>query len=308
MKSGKDYQTGSRVLNTAPIAFFPAYKIIMGTTSGGIVLSQLMFLFGAHGPTIYHQDSQFMRETASTPKELKNAKISLKKLPWLRVFLKGTPARTHYEIDWEAYDKYMRHFAGSKKWSGFLAVQSGESSLVQRTKLALSKGPNYLESNRREKELTLATIPKTSNLDGFSNKQLSDFNKRLPPLSLMKAAKKLKAAVASRINVKINSPARYWASDLYILHTEGDVEISRIVKIVSGFVRNIEDEFMPVVTTGAMFRKKFPQIEYRLKKIAGENEEDSVSGESPGGRTGKITIVDLGDISIAEARRQSWKD
>ena len=87
-------------LNQKPIAYYPLYKKITGTTTGGVLLSQLMYWLSKKDK-IFKTDNDIMDETYLTKKELENAKKLIKKLTFITVSREGLPAKTFYEIDWD---------------------------------------------------------------------------------------------------------------------------------------------------------------------------------------------------------------
>lgn len=90
-------------LHQRPIAYYPLYRQITGSTTAGILLSQLMYWFSKK--EMFHKtDNDIMSETLLTKKELENAKKLIKKLDFINVARKGIPAKTYYEIDWEKYE------------------------------------------------------------------------------------------------------------------------------------------------------------------------------------------------------------
>ena len=87
-------------LNEKPIAYYPIYRKITGSTTGGILLSQLMYWFSKKDK-IFKTDADIMEETYLTKKELETAKNLIKKLDFITVSREGLPAKTYYEIHWE---------------------------------------------------------------------------------------------------------------------------------------------------------------------------------------------------------------
>lgn len=87
-------------LNEKPIAYYPIYRKITGSTTGGILLSQLMYWFSKKDK-IFKTDAEIMEETYLTKKELETAKKLIKQLDFITVSREGLPAKTYYEINWE---------------------------------------------------------------------------------------------------------------------------------------------------------------------------------------------------------------
>jgi hypothetical protein len=114
-------------LNQRPIAVYPVYIKLTGSVNAGLLLSQIMYWYGAvNGRTFYKSDAEIMEETMLSVNELRHAKARLKQMSFLKITLHGVPAKTHYTID----DK-------------LLFSQINECSLVESTKLDKSKPRNY---------------------------------------------------------------------------------------------------------------------------------------------------------------------
>jgi hypothetical protein len=78
-----------------------------------------MYWYSAvNGRAFYKSDAEIMEETMLTANELRSAKLRLKSLSFMNMYLKGVPARTHYEID-----------------ADLLFSEINKSSLVKSTKL-----------------------------------------------------------------------------------------------------------------------------------------------------------------------------
>jgi len=92
-----------QALNTRPIAYYPIYRKITGSTTAGILLSQLMFWFSKKDK-VFKTNDELISETMLTIEELKKAKKAIKKLDFIIITLEGIPAKTYYEIDWEKYE------------------------------------------------------------------------------------------------------------------------------------------------------------------------------------------------------------
>ena len=101
-------------LNQRPIAYYPIYRQLTGSTTAGILLSQLMFWFSKKDK-IFKTDSEIMEETLLTENELRSAKTKIKKLDFISVTREGIPAKTYYKIDWEKYETSLVKFTEQKE-------------------------------------------------------------------------------------------------------------------------------------------------------------------------------------------------
>jgi len=89
-------------LNQRPIAVYPIYIKITGSVNAGLLLSQLMYWYGAvNGRIFYKSDAEIMEETCLSESELRTAKNKLKLMSFMEIKAKGVPAKTHYSINAE---------------------------------------------------------------------------------------------------------------------------------------------------------------------------------------------------------------
>ncbi len=96
-------QTTLRRLHMHPVAYFPIYARLMGGTAEGVILSQILYWaakFG-DGEEFYKPDEEILAETGCSEWELRKAKRKMKQLEFLRLEVKGLPARTFYKVYWE---------------------------------------------------------------------------------------------------------------------------------------------------------------------------------------------------------------
>jgi hypothetical protein len=138
-------------LNQRPIAVYPIYIKLTGSVTSGLLLSQIMYWYSAvNGRAFYKSDAEIMDETMLTANELRSAKLRLKSLSFMNMYLKGVPARTHYEID-----------------ADLLFSEINKSSLVKSTKLdKLNPLNSYSEINETITESTTENTTKNTTKKG----------------------------------------------------------------------------------------------------------------------------------------------
>ena len=141
-------------LNLRPIAVYPVYIKLTGSVNAGLLLSQIMYWYGAvNGRTFYKSDAEIMDETMLSVNELRHAKARLKQMSFIKITLHGVPAKTHYTID----DK-------------LLFSEINKCSLVESTKLDKSKPRNYnSEINETNTENTTENTTKNTTEKGCEN-------------------------------------------------------------------------------------------------------------------------------------------
>ena len=145
-------------LNQRPIAVYPIYIKLTGSVNAGLLLSQIMYWYGAmKGRTFYKSDAEIMEETMLSVNKLRHAKLRLKQMSFIKISLHGIPAKTHYTID----DK-------------LLISEINECSLVELTKLNKSKPRNY-NSDFNETNTENTTENTTKNTSDISSKNSIEF-------------------------------------------------------------------------------------------------------------------------------------
>jgi hypothetical protein len=98
-----------RQLSKRQIAYHPVYRKITGSTTAGIMLSQIMYWWDKmDGREFYKTDADFIEETAMTQDEIRGAKTRLKGLEFVKITRKGIPAKTFY---WVNADKLIEVIA-----------------------------------------------------------------------------------------------------------------------------------------------------------------------------------------------------
>ena len=101
-------------LNQRPIAYYPLYAKLTGSTTAGILLSQLMYWFSKKDK-IFKTDAELLEETMLTVDELRGAKQKLKNVAFINVTREGTPAKTFYQINWQEYERALLKFLKNKE-------------------------------------------------------------------------------------------------------------------------------------------------------------------------------------------------
>lgn len=102
-------------LNQRPIAVYPIYIKITGSVNAGLLLSQLMYWYGAvNGRIFYKSDAEIMEETCLSESELRTAKNKLKSMSFIEIKAKGVPAKTHYSINAEKLISEIHNISSAK--------------------------------------------------------------------------------------------------------------------------------------------------------------------------------------------------
>ena len=93
------------------IAFNPIYAQITGSVNAGLLLSQIVFLWGSLTNTdeFYHTNDQFREELCMGLDALRRARTRLKKLQIIKVKRKGIPPKMHYKLNVEKLKDLVTH-------------------------------------------------------------------------------------------------------------------------------------------------------------------------------------------------------
>lgn len=135
-------------LNQRPIAYYPLYAKLTGSTTAGILLSQLMYWFSKKDK-IFKTDAELLEETMLTVDELRGAKQKLKNVAFINVTREGTPAKTFYQINWQEYERALLKFLKNK-----------EKTTRENPQTRLGKFPKLDSGNSRN---LIGEIPETIN-------------------------------------------------------------------------------------------------------------------------------------------------
>lgn len=88
-----------RQLHMRPVAYYPAYTEIMGSISGGVILSQLLYWWAVQDGHKFHvRDEDLARQTRASEWEMRTAKDRMRKLTWMTISREGMGRKTFYSI------------------------------------------------------------------------------------------------------------------------------------------------------------------------------------------------------------------
>ena len=170
-----------RLLNKRPIAYYPIYREITGSTTAGILLSQLMYWFSKKDK-FYKTDKEIMNETMLTKKELELAKKRIKKLNFIKVTREGIPSKTYYEIDWEKFEESLIDLELEKKYGDIpqkgetvnINEENVDASYPKRGKLYTTKGGN---STPQKGETITKNTSKSTSKNIYNDRESISVNK-----------------------------------------------------------------------------------------------------------------------------------
>jgi hypothetical protein len=274
-----------KMLNQKPIAYYPIYRQITGSTTAGILLSQLMYWFSKKDK-IYKTDKEIRQETLLTERELKTAKSKIKSLPFIKVTLEGVPAKTYYEIDWETYWNALKQFC-SENEDDNVQTTLDKSSELNGTNRPNKKGQIVRTITENTTENTNRDNINNNNKDGenFKSENGTGKQKKELPSKLKEFLKKanLKVKMNDFNNLmKKENYAEEVIKRFYDYRLEMDKPINtstELVKFLDDLIRlkmkGIEPEKAIETTFGSGWKKI--SLQGVLKAIQDENELNNTS-------------------------------
>jgi len=236
-----------RELNQKPIAYYPVYRTITGSTTGGILLSQLMYWLSKKDK-IFKTDKEIMEETLLTEKELKNAKKLIKQLDFITVSREGIPAKTYYEIDWEKFENCLKN-----------NDEIEQTSDDERAKQDCPKGPNCIVPNGQTN--------KNNNFNTENTTEKKSKKKIFTPDDLAVAQylfKKIKGIYAGAKEPNWNE----WANNIRLLREQDGKSLKAIRNVIDMIFEDngIYDGsfWRQNIRSTAKLRKQYEQIAYQI--------------------------------------------
>lgn len=244
-------------LHQRPIAYYPVYRQLTGSTTGGILLSQLMYWFSKKDK-IFKTDKEIMEETLLSERELKNAKKIIKNIDFITVSLEGLPAKTYYEIDWGKYEKTLS-----------TEVQNDQTVHDETDKQVRTKRPNcvgrnvqayknnnqdidYSESNKKNIKKIKTPFP-TNDADLKAYAILKAASSGIKcPIQTYAAFRDHHMAKGSKF-VNWKSAFNTWVTNFFKYESKNDYETILVNNEHLG-TYNFADEFMNITATKKMMR------------------------------------------------------
>lgn len=157
-------------LHQKPIAYYPVYRDITGSTTAAILLSQLLYWYSAcKGKKFYKTDSEIMEETRLTEKELRNAKSCLKKFDFIIIELEGLPRRTFYSFNETNLHRLLVQYSNAQRAE--LETPKGRSNNSPKGEAITENTKEHAKNNSERGK----PAPKKSQLETENNElEISD--------------------------------------------------------------------------------------------------------------------------------------
>jgi hypothetical protein len=139
-----------RQLHQRPIAYYPLYRRITGSTAAAVALSQIMY-WASKADVFYKTDADLLDETQLTVNELRSAKRKIKALDFISITVQGVPAKTVYRIDWEKYESSLVNFTEQAALNSLSCDSGNNESINDQTFV------DYAKTTHRESQKPLAS-------------------------------------------------------------------------------------------------------------------------------------------------------
>lgn len=256
-----------RRLHQQPIVYFPAYKVLTGSTNAAVLLSYLMYHFAETDEALAIPNNVLMKQTMLTENELRQAKKQLNKsVEFLSLTRQGMPARTVYVVDWKKYEREMNKVYSLLDSTGENHSENVGAQMrgIHATRCVDSTQQHNIK-NYKIKLHSFASSRRTKTQKNATVKQL-----------YVNLALKLKNAVAKMGKLKSNANLTSWATEMERLRKRDGIAIRRIKAVLSWYCSLLEegelDKYIPQAFSGKAFRDKFERIEAAKERLRGKEE------------------------------------
>jgi hypothetical protein len=281
-----------RTLNLQPIAFQPIYKMVTGSFSGGILLSQIMYWYSRVNRPFYKTDEDFARELYMTIKEFRTAKSKLDNVPFVKTYRKGVPAKTHYEVSYDLYFSTMKQIVGRLPQMGqSLDAQMGGTCLSQ---MGQTITESTTETTTDIKTSSSEDKPPTEENEESGNKSqrpIEEGKATIPPSSATPPLPQEAVSLAKRLGEhvlgldgksknltppKYNKTINSWAGDIDKLNRLDGREWGEITKVLLWAVG--DDFWNTNILSGSKFRSQFSTLVIKAASPGSKGSEPVLIG------------------------------
>lgn len=130
-------------LTSRPIAFYPDFSAVGGSTNAGVLLSQLFYWKDKESDPdgwIYKTQKDWLNEISLTRAEQETARKKLRDAGILQEKLKGNPAKLYYRIDFDALITALKSLYESRGQDAEIPhAEIPHSSMLETSTLSLTK-------------------------------------------------------------------------------------------------------------------------------------------------------------------------
>ena len=142
-----------------PIVIYPIYLDLTGDYATAAALGQILYWHELMNGKFYKIDADFEKELHLTPKQFRRVKTLLKTLPFLTIKAEGNPAKTYYDVDYDALASTIQS-AQKEHTTEQKTASEGETRPAQKgeTRPAQKGETLYTENKQRLPETTTTEI------------------------------------------------------------------------------------------------------------------------------------------------------
>lgn len=254
-----------KALNQRPISYYPINTKIMGSITGGVALSQIMYWFtaGKNPPLkIYKTDAELQDETHLSDNEMRAVKKKLKAISFLTVSREGVPAKTFYAIDWDEYYSSLVKFTKQ---------ECNDDSLVETNSTDCGNSPSKIsEIHETITESTQRLPESTSPVAGKPDDDLPQaFTETM--LEAIDVATHLSTKLSESIdNYKQPSIAglHKWAKDIDLAIRKDDRTKSQLIEAINWIHDGAGSFWIGNIKSGKKLREQFDTLTAQRSTVA----------------------------------------
>lgn len=250
------YKDFLRLANQKRISYYPIHTKLVGSVTGGIALSQLLYWAECKNP-FYKSTRELCEETGLSVKEFESVKRNLKRLEFIKQIVKGVPATTWYSVDWNRYKKAVRR-----------ACTVPPSGVSKPPLKSVASSPKRGEPNTMYYNNEIHTAAPSGS------------PKRV--LWFVKYAKELAQAIGRGAPQRFNAS---WGQCIRKIRDVDKVEKRTIRKVLDWYIETSKQEggthflnrvYIPVAESAKTFRDKFFRIEAAMLQRTGGQAQPTV--------------------------------
>src|SRR5574343_1509082 len=132
-----------------PIVIYPVYLDITGDYATAAALGQVLYWHEVMRGKFYKTDSDFEQELHLTPNQFRRVKTELKSLPFLKITVEQIPAKTFYDVDYEALASLIGQIRTHQKGET-VPAQKGETVPAQKGETVPAQKGETITENTTE--------------------------------------------------------------------------------------------------------------------------------------------------------------
>ena len=129
-----------------PIAVYPVFIKITGDPHSAMAVSQILYWYGVANGEFYKTDGELSSEIYATAEQIKRIKKVLHSLSFLKITLRGVPAKTFYDVDLDALEHEINSVIETSSLGEKTQTRSGEKTQTRQGEKAQTNTENTTET------------------------------------------------------------------------------------------------------------------------------------------------------------------